>query len=174
METNREITYRKVPSLEFRYEVSGDGRIVRNVKSKKQLRQHQDQHGYYTVNVKTKEGHKTKKVHRLVAECWLGYSDLQVDHIDRNKHNNHYSNLRYVTNQQNCLNKDFTNYKIANRLRLGHKVTVDDKTFPSFTEAARYIGELHDVSFNTIRHYLKKRRNYIHGHIISYCNDCTL
>ena len=171
METNREVTYRKVPSLLFLYEISEDGRYFRNVKSKRVLRQFKDQHGYYFVQPVV-HGHKRiVKVHRLVAECWLGPSDLQVDHIDRDKTNNHYSNLRYCTNQQNCLNKDFTNTAKANKVRLGNTVTVDDTKFESFTDAARYIADLHSKSFNTVRKYLKSRRNYIYGHKISYCRD---
>ena len=38
--TDRE--FRKIPSLKFLYEVSDDGRIFRNVKSKRQLKIHSD------------------------------------------------------------------------------------------------------------------------------------
>jgi hypothetical protein len=48
----------------------------------------------------------TYSVHRLVAKAFLPNPDnlVQVDHIDRNRHNNHVSNLRWVShscNQQN-------------------------------------------------------------------------
>ena len=43
-------------------------------------------------------------VHRLVASMFIPTDDpsLQIDHIDGNKHNNHYTNLRWVTNRENA------------------------------------------------------------------------
>lgn len=45
-------------------------------------------------------------LHRLVADAWCdGYFDgAQVDHIDTNKENNHYTNLRWVTAKENMNN----------------------------------------------------------------------
>ncbi|HFK5582124.1 TPA: HNH endonuclease [Elizabethkingia anophelis] len=40
-------------------------------------------------------------IHRLVASAFIGKSELQVNHIDGNKLNNHFSNLEYVTCKQN-------------------------------------------------------------------------
>lgn len=42
--------------------------------------------------------------HRLVALMFIPTQDttLQIDHIDGNKHNNHYTNLRWVTNRENA------------------------------------------------------------------------
>jgi hypothetical protein len=41
--------------------------------------------------------------HRIVAEAWIGPrpDGMEVDHIDRNTENNHPSNLRYLTKQDN-------------------------------------------------------------------------
>lgn len=45
------------------------------------------------------------KIHRLVASVFLGYNDnMMVDHINRNKHDNKLSNLRWVTASQNSIN----------------------------------------------------------------------
>ena len=62
-----------------------------------------DKRGYCAVTLKN----KTYKVHRLVAEAWLGKcpKGLEVDHIDRNKLNNSIDNLRYVTKSENCYNR---------------------------------------------------------------------
>lgn len=48
-----------------------------------------------------KEKKKTIKVHKLVANAFLGKSNLQVDHIDGNKLNNKLNNLEYVTPKEN-------------------------------------------------------------------------
>ena len=44
--SNLEVEFRKIPSLLFLYEVSEDGRIVRNVKSKHHLKFETDHGGY--------------------------------------------------------------------------------------------------------------------------------
>lgn len=63
--------------------------------------------GYRTVTLSNKNGPATMSVHRIVAE---NYSDkiveplegqTQIDHIDENKLNNHYSNLRWCTSKEN-------------------------------------------------------------------------
>jgi len=43
----------------------------------------------------------------LVWEAFNGKipAGLEIDHIDRDKHNNTLSNLRLVTHSENCLNK---------------------------------------------------------------------
>jgi len=42
----------------------------------------------------------------LVAKCFIGErpDGLVIDHIDQNPHNNHYTNLRYITPKENSYN----------------------------------------------------------------------
>lgn len=170
MGTNHEAKFRVIPSTKFLYEITGDGRILRNVKSKKQVRMHFDKDGYVCANLNIGGKRKIRKVHQLVAECWLGKcpEGKEVDHIDRNRANNHYGNLRYITHKENCAKPDTDNMRRANQERLGNRVYVNEIKFVSFTEAAKYISEQCGTPMNTIRHYLKKRRHYIHGFKIRY------
>lgn len=46
-------------------------------------------------------------IHVLIAHAWLGPKPTpahMVDHIDRDKYNNHYSNLRWATARENRIN----------------------------------------------------------------------
>jgi len=64
---------------------------------------------YYRVGINFNHCRKEYFAHRLVASAFLerpNKEDLVVDHIDRNKLNNHYSNLRWVTQRQNKMNSD--------------------------------------------------------------------
>lgn len=179
METNRE--FRKVPSLLFLYEVSEDGRYLRNIKSKRYLKPRLNQ-DYYEWVLCIKGKSICKKAHSLVAECWLGErpEGYVIDHIDRDKHNNHYSNLRYVTRRENALNvsdeekarrkasiKD--DYLQQCRLEvLSQSVIWGDEEFPSKREAARQLAKRFDKSENTIRGYFKQHRKFILGKHVTY------
>lgn len=52
------------------------------------------------------KGHEIVYVHRLVYEAFNGEipDGLEIDHIDRNKHNNNPDNLRLVTRSENMTN----------------------------------------------------------------------
>jgi len=61
--------------------------------------------GYLFVTLLTTDKvSKNILVNRLVAHVYLGmidlYNDLEVDHKDRNIHNNHYKNLQVLTKQE--------------------------------------------------------------------------
>jgi len=65
--------------------------------------------GYRAINFKRRGlKQRTIAVHKLVAEAFFGPCPVgyEVDHIDRNRLNNHVSNLRYITHKENCNNKN--------------------------------------------------------------------
>ena len=108
--------FRKIPSLDFRYEVSRDG-VVRNIKSKKIKKQQITKFGYYRTNYRVNKSNPNYKpnqgwdrpLHQLVMECWgqkQPSPQHEIDHIDRNKLNNDISNLRWVTRSENRDNID--------------------------------------------------------------------
>lgn len=186
------LEFRKIKSLNYLYEISEDGRIFRNVKSKKQnkikLDFHHAEKGYYVTFIHINgRGPDSKTVrvmiHRAVAEAWLGPcpEGLQVDHIDRNPHNNHYTNLRYVTHSEQMKNRVLGEHVIAaamrniakHQLELRKAVTVDGKFFQSMTKAAYYIAELHGLEGERVRYKLRRRSKVVYGHTIEYLNAET-
>lgn len=67
------------------------------------LKQQESHSGYLRVCLRLGGFTKVCFVHRLVAEAFLGAipEGHQVNHIDGDKHNNHSSNLEYVTPKEN-------------------------------------------------------------------------
>lgn len=108
--------FRKIPSLDFRYEVSRDG-VVRNIKSKKIKKQFVSKFGYYRTSYRVNKSNPHYKpnqgwdrfLHQLVMECWGAKRPSPnhiIDHIDRNKLNNNIENLRWVSYSENANNTD--------------------------------------------------------------------
>jgi hypothetical protein len=88
------------------YEVSTHGN-VRNKHTHKILPTVLSKMGYKYVELIKDNSPVHRSVHRMVALAWVkGFKcGLVADHIDRNRLNNHYTNLRWVTQQRNCYNK---------------------------------------------------------------------
>ena len=86
------------------YRIYDDGRIF-SIKQNKFLKPHDDGRGYLDVVLYRgkKEDRKAVKIHVLVARLFVPnpYNNREVNHIDGNKQNNHYTNLEWVTNQEN-------------------------------------------------------------------------
>ena len=103
------IEWKPIKGYEGLYEVSNDGRVRRlrftngshDFEKVRECKQTLNTWGYMTVNLSKNGKVNTKRVHRLVANAFLGESKLQIDHIDRNKQNNRLDNLEYVTPKEN-------------------------------------------------------------------------
>ena len=175
---NSNLEFRKIPSLKFLYEVNCDGTIIRNARSKRVLKCHKHSHNsrteYWCLGVSI--GKKIRKVyiHKVVAECWLGAKPegYEVDHIDRNSLNNHWTNLRYVTRSEQMQNRDYSAFweKLMSNLALGNhghinpvRLIRDGKTidFPTARRAAKYLTTIYPhkkaKSFND-KFYLRRHR----------------
>lgn len=92
------------------YEVSDAGE-VRNVVTGKVLEPGLNSGGYHQVMLCP--GRKNMRVNRLVALHFIENPENKpcVDHIDRDKTNNHVSNLRWATRSENNLNADYYHKK---------------------------------------------------------------
>jgi len=93
-----------------RYMVSPEGEVLDTKTNKLVAKQLAGKPQYYYVNVNRDDGkRKLKRVHRFVAEAYVeGRSEEYniVDHIDRDKFNNHYTNLRWVDHSGNQRNRE--------------------------------------------------------------------
>lgn len=97
-----------IPNYEGIYSVTDSGDVLsapRPTTAGGKLKQHLDSHGYYTVSLCKNGKAKRFKVHRLVAEAFIGVAThgLCVDHIDNDRTNNNHTNLRYVTYRENAV-----------------------------------------------------------------------
>ena len=91
------------------YEVSICG-MVRNVITKRILKPAIDGPGYYYVNLSKNGKVKNTKIHRLVAKHFVPNINNAkcIDHINNNKLDNTFSNLRWVSYQQNQFNRSMS------------------------------------------------------------------
>ena len=64
--------------------------------------------GYRYIQVQRGGKRLNFLIHQQVAKCFIGErpEKYDIDHIDRNKLNNHLSNLRYCTHRDNSYNTD--------------------------------------------------------------------
>lgn len=111
------------------YKVDIEGRVL-NVKTGRILKPALDAMGYYHVILYNNVGRKTKKIHQLVASCFLNKpsGNVVIDHINGIKTDNRIDNLRYVSSSINNRNKlshkdikyDFVNELPSNSLHITH------------------------------------------------------
>jgi hypothetical protein len=96
---------------------------VATIKSGRLLSQF-NENGYKKVSFKDDRLNVIRFAHRLVAECFIGISSLQVNHIDGNKKNNTVSNLEFVTARENTRHAIRLGLK---RLRPGNAIFNEEK-----------------------------------------------
>jgi hypothetical protein len=132
--------WRDIDGYEGLYQVSNFGQI-RNSKKGKFLTLYVSEgnanHKAYRTTLSNKKARKFF-VHRLVAQAFILNPDNkpQVDHIDRDSLNNHVSNSRWVTPNENQINtekfktKDFSStYKGVSRSRNKWRAVLASATF---------------------------------------------
>ena len=94
------------------YSISNMGRL-RNDETNKILKPFVNKGGYFAYNFLEKPLKErgdfafVLPIHRIVATAFLPNPDKKpiVDHIDNNRKNNSINNLRWVTSQENCMNR---------------------------------------------------------------------
>ncbi len=105
--------YKPIIGYEGHYIICDDSEIISIKYNKKRtIKSRLDKDGYLRVVLYKNGFPTTKKVHQLVAICFLEHipcgNKIVVDHIDRNKLNNNVENLQLISQRQN-LSKDKKN-----------------------------------------------------------------
>lgn len=95
-----------IKRIEEFYTITEDGRVWTKIKNR-WLTPHFNNYQYifYPIS-KGVDGYRTVFAHTLVALKYIGKppsNKHEIDHIDNNKSNNHYTNLQWVTHSQNQL-----------------------------------------------------------------------
>lgn len=103
------IEWKSIKDYEDLYMVSNTGLVKRtrfingkhNFTQERLLKPIINKDGYAFVRLCKNGKVSNKRIHKLVANAFLGESNLQVDHLDGNKLNNNVENLEWVTPKEN-------------------------------------------------------------------------
>ena len=140
------------------YAVSIDG-VVTNTKTGRVLKQRTERTGYKVLRMGKGKKHY---IHRLVAKAFFPAptsDNCVVDHIDRNKLNNHASNLRWVSHSENSQNRTIDVKPRPNNATGEHHITIT--RCKSYVVRITIIGIKHYSTHKTLEDAIKKRDTII-------------
>jgi len=126
--------WREIQGYEGHYEVSSEGDVRscdrvsesyggRMCNRKGRLLKIQYSDRYVLADLCVGGLRQTHQVHQLVARAFIPNPDNKpmIDHIDRDKHNNHISNLRWATASENQHNRDLDAERVREDNNTGEK-----------------------------------------------------
>ena len=114
--------WKVIPSTEGRYSASNRGRIRRNAgpqcRKTRIVNPTRKNRAKLVIEVKHQPKRLQVAVHNLVAEAWLGPcpDGLEVNHKNRDRHDNRPENLEYVTHAENIQHAKMTGVRNNTKL----------------------------------------------------------
>jgi hypothetical protein len=152
-----------IPGFEELYSAEEDGRIYSHI-SNKYLSLNSNRRYIHVDLVKDKK-YYTKDVHRLIALTFLPNPENKpkIDHIDRNKHNNAVSNLKWATSAENSANLPIYNTNKSGEQNIGTKRSVvKGKEYLYYSvEFVREGVKIFSKHFKTLPEAIEARNNYL-------------
>jgi len=156
-----------------RYEISNYGRLFslnyKNSGKRKEIKPALDDGYYKTMIQRDDKKYITVAIHRLVAEKFLNKkNNLEVNHVDGNKTNNHVNNLEYCTHSENIKHAYKIGLEKAKRGELnGMSKLIDEQVIEIRKYANKYgylknrkeLAKKYNVSEATLKDIVSKRRN---------------
>ena len=166
--------WKQISGYDGDYEISNLGR-VKSLKYKKPIILRQDiRCGYYSV-VLSKQGiTKHYQVHDLVFFTFSNIKEKEkgmvIDHIDGNKLNNNFNNLRYISISDN-LNAAHYEQKLTSNCRSVdvYKDGIKLYTFPSISMASKKL----QVDNSTISKICRRKAKTAHGYTFKYSEESS-
>jgi hypothetical protein len=142
------------------YLIYEDGSVY-SKKTNKYLKKWINNRGYHSINLFTDGKRKHYTVHRLVGLTYIPnpHNYEEIDHIDRDKCNNHLYNLRWCDRQTNLKNREFT-LKSHNNNKLGIK-NISAASRSGYTFKITRNGKRHEKNFKTLEEAIKYKEEYM-------------
>ena len=177
---HNDLIWKKIPNFN-KYEASNCGKI-RNFKTKRLINGSLDGDEYLVSSLSNNEGKFINvKFHRIIAQTFIENPDnkLTVNHIDKNKQNNHISNLEWSGTDEQTKHK-YNIYPLPPTTKIEKKISMYNNEietiFNSLKDCCKYINEnnlcdkneryIHNQIFNAIQ-----KNNQIFNYYWKYHND---
>ena len=141
--------FRPIPSV-IGYSATADGEIISHHKLIPfALKQANHVQGYKQVNLKTDKGFRTRLVHVLVLEAWIGPRPFGyvTNHKNGNKTDNRLENLEYVTQTEN--------------MKHSYATGLSPKPPTRYGEALQHLAKMTTEKVSALRAETDREANYL-------------
>lgn len=140
------------------YNGSSEGRIM-NVRTQRILKTYINEKGYEVTTLRKNNTQYSVRVHRVIAETFLGcHPDLDVRHKDNDRSNNRVENL-YWSNRKNTIRDAFDRGSKRPSRQIPIRVVETGEIYSSIRECGRETG----CAQTEICKYLKGERAHVKG-----------
>lgn len=153
----------------YDYEVSENGDI-RNKRNGKLLKWSKNSNGYYKVSLRKDGDIKQFYVHRLVGMMFVPNDDAtkkEINHIDEDKSNNHYSNIEWCDRTYNVNYGDRTRKasKTQSKKVIGKSLTENKVIILQSTQQAKLFGFSQSAVCDCCNGKIRQHKGYVFSYV---------